>query len=510
MGELTELEKAQQELSIRLAALPGLRAVGIGAKEIAGTLTERAAIKVYVEYKRPLEDIPVEERIPATFLGFATDVVETGVISDVAGPSGADRPGDFDRGDDARHRPLTGGIQIVADDGPGIAGTLGCFVWEQADHNKVYALTCHHIAAPLGGKPAVGQPTAMGSWCDCCIGVFGRCAAGDIELVNRRDRDEALVRLNPGAQYMADIIGAGALGADIVVRGQHHLSDTEAWSGKYAVRKRGQRTRLTGGVVGSRVASTTVSNNILIINANPASSGGTSFFAFEGDSGSVVINDSDEVVGLVYARDDSGHGYALTIDNVLNRLAADLGGGVALQPATAANPGIVQTVPGVAMVAVPAEVTSALNSVSVVGIELKVPVGGWALPDAPSQPAVLAQIGRDLDESPSGRQLVQLWLDHHDELAALFHSNRRLASAWHRSGAAALFQLFTRMSADPSVRFPESVHGQPIGRCIEQVYQLFAQSATARLRRDLERARSLLPNLAGCTYGEIIDDLGAN
>jgi hypothetical protein len=508
-----ELEAARGRAVELLAALPGVHAVGVGSKEVGGTPTSEPVIKVFVTRKLPMDEIPAAERIPETIDGIRTDVVETGEVHLIAAPPGANRPADSDHGDEARYRPLIGG-SAIAPDGATHAGTMGCLVWNTSDHGQAWGLTCYHviapadIPAPVAGTTEVGQPTT-GSCSGCCQGTFGKYAAGNrvAPLSGTPDRDEALVRLDPGMQWKADIIGIGAGGADGQVTGTHAVTTQEASSATYAVRKRGKRTQLTGGIVSALASGPTIPDNVLIINPNPAPSSGTSFFGFGGDSGSAVINDTGQVVGLLYSRDDAGHGYALMIGGVLSRLAADLGAGVTLDVATAPAAGVVNTIPGAAMVAVPAEVVSALTREPVAASRAPVlaPAGRWALPEPP--PVSFDHVERDLDRSPSGRRLTALWREHRAELSRLVNTNRRIATTWHRSGAAAIFQLLVRMAVDPGVRMPETVNGQPLAACVEQVHAMLARSASPGLREDLDRIRAWLPDVAGLTYPQILQTL---
>jgi hypothetical protein len=286
------------------------------------------------------------------------------------------------------------------------------------------------------------------------------------------------------------------------------VTTQDASSGTYALLKRGKRTGLTGGILSALASGPTIPSNVLIINPNPAPSGGTSFFAFEGDSGAAVVNTASQVVGLVYSRDDAGHGYALMIGGVLSRLAADLGGSVPLDVATASAAGIVHTVPGAAMVAVPAEVVSALTPGLAGAPQAPVlaPAGGWALPAPP--PVSFDHVARDLDRSPAGRRLITLWSEHRAELFRLVNTNRRIATTWHRSGAAAIFQLLARMAVDPGVRMPDTVNGQPLAACVDRVHAMLSRFASPALREDLNGIRAWLPGVAGLTYPQILQALG--
>lgn len=503
-----EFAAARARAVALLSQLPGVHAVGVGSKEVGGAMTGEPAIKVFVIRKLPMDQIPEAERIPATIEGIRTDVVETGQVHLTAAPPGANRPADSDEGDDDRHRPLIGGSQIMMD-GSGAKGTMGCFVWNTANHDQVWGLTNYHVVnpddvpAPVAGKTDVGQPDT-GSCSGCCKGTFGKYAGGNRvgPAGGSPDRDEAVVRLNPGMVWKAQIIGIGAAGADGPVTGSYSIKPNEANSGTYPVRKRGKRTRLTGGIVSALVSGPTIPDNVLIINPNPAPSPGTSFFDWEGDSGAALINDPGQVVGLVYSRDDAGHGYALMIGGVLSRLSADLGAGVTLDVATAGG-----TVSGAAMAAVPQEVVSALagEQASAARPRVLAPAGQWALPEPP--PTSFDHIELDLDRSPAGRKLTAMWREHQAELTRLVNTNRRLAATWHRSGAAALFQLLLRMTVDPAVRLPETVNGQPLAACIDRIHAMLTGSASPGLRMDLDWVRAWLPGIAGLTYPQILQTL---
>jgi hypothetical protein len=97
---------------------------------------------------------------------------------------------------------------------------------------------------------------------------------------------------------------------------------------KYKVAKRGRTTGVTGGWVNAVQATTHEADNLLILSPNKNAAAGEAeitFFAIEGDSGSVVVNKDNKVVGLLYSRDDKGNAHAHHIDHVLARLNAATG-----------------------------------------------------------------------------------------------------------------------------------------------------------------------------------------
>ena len=72
-AELLEIKDRAWE---RFSTIPGVHAVGIGSKVVAGTRTPEPAIVVFVERKKDLEDLDVSDVVPPTIEGVKTDVVE--------------------------------------------------------------------------------------------------------------------------------------------------------------------------------------------------------------------------------------------------------------------------------------------------------------------------------------------------------------------------------------------------------------------------------------------------
>ena len=388
---------------------------------------------------------------------------------------------------------------------------MGCFLVDPAHVGTAYGLTNFHVLdvpdvpAPVAGTSAVGQPTGKSSVTGCCNDLFGSYAGGEIA---DDSKDEAAIKLDPGMQWLAEIADLG------IVTGKHKISIAEATPQTYKVRKRGARTLLTGGVVTAVNTSDGHSDNEIVIkpNPNPAAGTRTVFFAYEGDSGSALVNENVEVAGLVYQRDDSGHGYALAIEHVLERLGAALS--VTVNVAEATQLGVVNTVPGAAMVATPAELAAQLGPaprpaprpVPVQGTSPLTP--GWV----PVLPPVAAPafLQRDLDRSAIGQLLITAWLTHQRELLGLINSNRRVALAWHRTGLSAMVQVLARMPTELDLALPATLHGQPVRTVLTRMRATLDRFASPALSDDLARLDRVLPDLGGLTYPGILAAFGTD
>ncbi|MEV4442703.1 hypothetical protein AB0K09_27550 [Streptomyces sp. NPDC049577] len=503
-----EIRAARDRAVELLMSLPGVTAVGIGGRERGGEPTGEIVLRVYVERKKPRQDVPPEELIPAEIDGVPTDVAEMGRGELVQLNPPAGRPTlTLKQSDDKRYRPLRGGGRMRVDmPGSGL-GTLGCLLEHKTDPTKKYALTAWHVLEgellePTVGSTRAGQPSEAGSITKCCSNLIGVVAGGGLDT----ERDEGVVELDPGMEWLPEIIDIGP------VRGVHVLRDEEVRNHTYQVRKRGMLSRLTGGTVDSIGTTVTlqggaVKHNAIVVkpNPNPLLPATTPlWFVQGGDSGAALVNNHNEVVGLIFARAAASMGWALPIDGVLGRL--EFTNRLPLKVATPPPvPAPVGTVPGAARVAVPPELVHGADYLQ----DAAPATTAWLPGVAPPTPGTLGRLQADLDRSEAGRLLIGLWLEHQRELTGLLEKDRRTAAAWHRAGGPALMQTLVRMMDQPAMTLPGTVHDVPLPMLFERLHDLFAGRASAALREQLARVKDALPDLSGLTYPQIIDRLSA-
>jgi hypothetical protein len=460
---------------------PNVHAVGLGAKSIGGKITPGPAILVLVEKKLPLSQLKPEEVVPTEFEGVPTDLLQVGRPVPAVAPPGIAFKGDAGPyvDDWGRYRPLRGGIRITPNNTNG-SGTMGFLARLDLPTPHTVGVTNMHV---MFSSPAtaianlrVGQPTNDTSMTHCCDNLFGQYAAG----VWTSSMDVAIVQLDGGTEYYAQIEEIG------VVSGVYDLSTADGASGTYAVRKRGARTGLTGGIVRgihfSPVGAT--KQNYMLIQPNPLTGPGTPTFDWRGDSGSAIVNDSNEIVGLLWGVDpaptdtDFGWGFAWGIQDVLDALE------------TAGFPII-------------AETATTLDDKRVAAG----PVPQRSESQVLAPPPIARRLESDLALSDEGRKLTELWLRHSKEMHALVTRNRRVAVQWQRTGGAALLQTALRSAYAPEVMLPVEIGGRSLDVCIHDVLDLFARHGSIELRADLARCRALLPSMAGRTYAQIVAGL---
>jgi hypothetical protein len=143
-ARILEVKKAAQG---RLMALPGVHAVGVGAKYSGGRRTGEPSIVVLVVKKKPLSDLRPEDVVPPEIDGVKTDVVE------------ADVPQILQDLDESAYKDMEGGILIAPRGGIGLNGTIACIGHTKDPAPKVVAVTCQHVVAmpSSGGKASLLQ-----------------------------------------------------------------------------------------------------------------------------------------------------------------------------------------------------------------------------------------------------------------------------------------------------------------------------------------------------------------
>jgi len=514
-----EIVAARDRAEAVLLRLPNVTSVGIGGRVRAGQPVPELVLTVYVDVKVPADQLAPSERIPGEIEGLPTDVVEMPTVGTTrAAPAPPGRPFiPFPKRDTEKYRPtLVGGSHMqgelaVSDYN---MGTLGCIMVSTTNAAKAYALTNWHVMQgdnhedPTLGDTKAGQPTNKDSITKCCSDIIGTLAAG----ARNTTTDAALIELKPGTKWKADVLDIGPL------TGEHPVDSTEAGTHP-AVLMHGAKSRLNGGRILSIGTPMTVDGihftNVMVIvpNANTAvDPTDPYFFGQPGDSGAVVVNDANQVVGVFFAGPSPPYpagaiaGWALPLADIKQPFADQ---SVPVRVATAATAGIVNTVPGAAMAALPQELAPALIGARASAearerlVAVGLPLGG----EPPS--AALRRLEGDLEGSARGRGLVAFWLRHQHELLELINSNRRVMITWHRSGASGLFQLLTRMLSQPDLTVPETINGQPVGHCLDAVCAVLDRFASPQLRADLTRTRAALPELGGLTYPRICSALAA-
>ncbi len=303
-----KMRKSKEAIEADLLSRPGVVGVDIGYKEVGGQQTDILAIRVLVRQKR---DVPANERIPTTIEGYPTDVIQREIQLHVLRvPVGEVVP----EADTGSYDPLVGGIGIGPCRSVGgsiFAGTLGAPVVDNATSSPMLLSNFHVMC--IDNTWQVGDTMAQPSLIDT-----GSCPGSVVG---------ALQRASLGGQVDCAIASRSARGISGRIADIGRIAGTNTATLGQAVRKQGRTTGLTYGTVDGIHATVQIDygNGIGLrklteqIGVKPDTTRNPKF-SDHGDSGAVVVNDSNEVVGLNFAGNDTGYAYANPIAAVLSSL----------------------------------------------------------------------------------------------------------------------------------------------------------------------------------------------
>lgn len=280
-----EVLEKKRAIEKDLLRQPGVTGVDVGYKRVKGRETGELAIIVYVREKK---NVPAAQRLPLDFDGIQSDVVEGESFSIEPAPASAAQL--------APAATLIGGISI----GPcarNETGTLGVIVTSK---NKPTILSNFHILASAAKpKPddTVSQPGPADGG-DCPDTVAGRFRSGFLGQPQNVDAALATVVNRESEAYQVREIG--------------NVSNTARARVGDVVRKYGRTTGLTTGTVVSVTFSTAIPayppfepqvflNQIRVQTNSPGKP-----FQAAGDSGAVLVNQDNKIVGLLFAAGGTG------------------------------------------------------------------------------------------------------------------------------------------------------------------------------------------------------------
>lgn len=294
-----------------LLARANVVGVAVGHKVVGGQETDETCIVVFVDRKQSLDDLKQRDRVPPSIEGVRTDVVETGRFTalEMAEPLRLSRT--------SRIRPAPGGVSVAHF--KVTAGTLGVLANREGlgpvilSNNHVLANSNDAVAGDVilqpgpadGGHVADAIATLMDfvpiGFNERQLGPFGRLASAilgpllahvglGLKLLpsgNSNLVDCAIARPLNGADVSSDILGIGRV-----------AGTAEAQLGM-RVRKSGRTTGVTEGRITAVDAvvevdyggKSAVFRQQIVCDAQSKG----------GDSGSLIVDESNHAVGLLFA-----------------------------------------------------------------------------------------------------------------------------------------------------------------------------------------------------------------
>jgi hypothetical protein len=342
-----------------------------------------------------------------------------------------------------------------------------------ATGSQITIIGAQEIECDVTTDVRVGQPTArFCSICSaCCDRRIGRVVAARLDL------DVALIQLDPGLEYKAEIAGIDG-----------------PISGTKPVTQTGVGVRIRGSV-------TTVPKNGTIFSLDQDGetedldqhhdppkwrlfgshyTGALSItppdFATEGDSGAAVLSkDTNDIVGLHFAGTNK-FALATPIGPILGAF------GIVVE--TAAAKDVPKTVPAGAAMSV-----TELNAT---------PVFAKALTER------LQQAHLEIAATEAGAEFAAAVERHADEAQRLVNTNRRVATVWHRNGGPQIVQAVLGALQTPDRPLPQEIGGQPATACLRRIHGIFMRYGSAAFAADLNRLGPRLIELCRLSYNQML------
>jgi hypothetical protein len=434
--------------------------------------------------------------VPAVIEGFPVEVVQMYLAKD--GPPENPKGEETKRSDEKEHRPVHGGIclstksvTLANKEGPS-SGTFGWFVTKVSD-NSILALTNAHVLFPdltdskLSDDPLTGpDPLAQPIYDKTCCCEYHVCGERIIGIKST-EVDCGIASLNADAGTPALIIGNNSTDVTLRVDGKAKAAIGDR------VRKIGKRSGYTEGIVidvgdfpkGTLISAPTIPGGTRhgtidsrvhkILVWPTIGPGFTPYFdqmapsqvAFsnEGDSGSALIDEDNNIVGLIYSGDhwaaNRSVGIACHIDAVLDKLNDAL---------TKKNFGyqiqIAKSPPG--------------GNNSGLGADFRPRV------------QTLNDLVRESDSV-----VAALVRRHRDEVAKLIEHRRPVTVAWHRHQGPAFAAAVNRNHREPAYRIPREINGITRPELLLAIARALQQYGSADLQEDLrEHAFELIDELS--------------
>ena len=520
-------ERARQEFG----RIDGVVDVAYGQKQSDGEYRDDIAIVVFVQEKRPIEDLAPQERIPPTFEGYRTDVR---VLRQAA----------FDACDNTTtYKTIQGGIQISARIDPTTgqfsAGTLGCIVRKRGDSSRdnVYLLSNKHVLFALGAgagdyifhpfapspdttkfqspgdSNALGPTETTAFLGNVAYTAAGQTAATDVFIdcaIARIDIDSKcfgstctkdVVKTSPGSVIDLQV------GRANTITNVRSIINAPSAIGEQ-VFKVGRTTGRTAGVIRLINAPVTApadptvpgsgpiqGHNTIEIDFDPSAGSavnckGNARFAEEGDSGALVVDAQGRAIGLHTLGAPPGSpstfpNNACHIMPVLDNL------GVCIPTSRGTSSGSCAATDGTGIA--PAATTGTVGTVGTgvsTGAQSPVPVTDVEL----TRLHGLRDLFRQTD---TGRDLHEVFALVRREIGYLVRNARRVTIVWYRNeGPAFLAHTLDHLRGQAD-QIPLEINGVTRETLLTRMAEVLATHGSNPLRAALQRYRDdLLPILA--------------
>lgn len=496
--------RAQAEL----ARHPSVRSIELGWKVSKGELRPELAVRVYVDRKRPLQDVPPALRIPSRIADLPTDVLTV-------------------RSERFLGHDMIGGdkvTRIVWNEAGSGSGTLGCIATRVADGKPVMLSNQHVFRNDLGSperRRELYQPDiscrVLGSNCNYVGYVndghiddfawssdgtdpqphFIDCATGEIDDADFRrgvkglpsisgSQDISETPTGPGGTPMAvKKVGARTGSTEGVVVSVNSTGHQQVGPFEIQDQPLTILIRVTQGVPFSETYEVPDGETAQTIETfNSLGGAGTVTelpgnrlrftvprFSDEGDSGSAVVTTpGGGIVGLLYA-------------SVIFVFPIVEGGEIRTQAVPIGESRACHIGPVMSRLGIRIDPSTATSAAEPTAVRVGRGTHDTVLAER------LAAIEGQLSASARGRMLRSLVREHGVEMVDLVHHRRRVTVCWHRHQGPAFAALVAEAARDSARAIPAEHRGVALTALLSAMCDVLLSEGSAALRAALRRNR---------------------
>jgi hypothetical protein len=352
-------------------------------------------------------------------------------------------------------------------------GTLGCIATHNIFNKKVL-LSNAHVLFSGGNNNEVHHPDYYVSSKTCSSHKI----ANRLGMVYGRDPetqftvDAAIAEFEGKIKYDPFIQDIGP------VKGTATILPTDLANGDFRVWKRGAMTQITEGIVISTdLTYPDTKNNMQWVNqikVMPISGLYRGIMCVHGDSGSVLVNKDNMVVGLIHQAGEDGSAFANHIKEVEDALNITIW-----------------------------KEGDPLTMEEQNGLEEEQQVSAGI-------PRLFASAMSELKQTENGNLFVGLLHTHYPGLVMMLNNNKRFALSWHRNHGPELLKTLRETVEARTQPVPTLLKGKPLRDWLQNIFRAIKAYGSRHLVGDLEKYEADFLQLLNLTYEEILERFRQN
>lgn len=452
ISEYNRLLTLRDETQRKLQHIPSVITVSVGLKVVGRQPLQELCFRIYVDRKKSASEIPPHEIIPPFINDIKTDVNEAPTSITACGPS-----------DTKKYRPLAGGTKVFSSRSFAEAGTMGCIAIDNESDSAVL-LSNYHILM-INGETRGHQVAQPKFYCD-----KSPCRCGEVAKIERGEWggdanvDAAIATLTGKHQekWTNEVLELGAI-TDFPLDNDGKPVNPPVPGD--TVFKRGMSTSLTEGLiievggeddeieVGYVIKNGTTTKKFKgQIKIGPKNIDKP--FTRKGDSGAVIVNDLNQVIGLHFADNE--------VRDENNKVVSD-----AFE--SYANPIW--------------DVIKALNIyIPDTGTLLSMPLNQTV-----AHEDIMEKLETTIEQHPDGRMLIEAFRQHGDEILELVNTDREVTVAWHRCKGPSFVAHVLERARNPEYEIPTTIEGISYQRTLSKMSVVLEKKGSHELAAAIEQ-----------------------